>query len=188
MHLRSRGIGDAFASFCRRYGMVDEKGTIRGAESVRLLMFTVLFRRNPNPVATAVDAAVRANKPMMLGAMFKRLQVMFRTAEHRGKRAVRSDEDRGYVRVVLDDWLYQSLQGFEVHYRQENGVVDDIGMIADILRDGLSDRNLSAIAEAYVRRVEPMRRAVREIEAYTTPILQRVVGQERPVERLARAG
>jgi len=42
--------------------------------------------------------------------------------------------------------------------------------------------------QAYMRRVEPLRRGVQQIEAYAAGILRKVIGEEVPVERLARVG
>lgn len=189
MALRPRGLAEPLSTFCRRYGLVDDKGLIRGSEACRLLIFVYLFRRSADRVRQTVDAAVRANKPMMVGAMSKRLTMLFRTAEsHRAGGDRRTNEEKGVVRVVLDDWLYQTLQGYEVQYRNAEGLVDDLKLVSDIMRASLVDRDLGTITQAYTRRVEPLRRGIQQIEAYAAGVLRRVIGEEVPVERLARVG
>lgn len=179
MALRPRGLAEPLSSFCRKFGLVDDRGIIRGSEACRLLIFVHLFRRSPDRIRATVEAAVRANKPMMVGAMSKRLTMMFRTAETRrtgGDR--RTNEEKGVVRVVLDDWLYQTLQGYEVQYRNESGMVDDMRLIADLMRSALTDRDLASITTLYTRRVDPLRRAIQQVETYAAGVLRKAIGQE----------
>jgi hypothetical protein len=191
MPLRPRGLADPFSRFCRTYGFVDRaNGKIRGSEAGRFLLFVYLFKTSSNRVAATVDAAVRANKLMIVGSTFRRLEMEFKTAD-RGvqfKGPKRSNEDRGVLRIVLDDWLYGTLQGYERQYRNATGIVDDMRLITDILRASLGDPEIPTIVAYYRQRVEPLRETMRQIEEYARPLLRRGIGQEADIGRLARVG
>lgn len=191
MNLRPRGLSEPFSQFCRAYGFVDRaKGTIRGSEAGRFLLFVYLFKTASNRVQATVDAAVRANKLMIVGSTFKRLEMEFRTADNgiKSKGPKRSNEERGIVRVVLDDWLYGTLQGYERQYRNATGLVDDTRLITDILRASMQDPAVPEIASYYRQRVEPLRETMRQIEEFARPLLRRGMGQEAGIGRLARVG
>jgi hypothetical protein len=191
MTLRPRGLSEPFSRFCRTYGFVDRAtGTIRGSEAGRFLLFTYLFKTASNRVAATVDAAVRANKLMIVGSTFRRLEMEFKTADTGAKFKCekRSNEERGILRIVLDDWLYATLQGYERQYRNATGLVDDTRLITDILRASMQDPEIPTIAAYYRQRVEPLRETMRQIEEFARPLLRRGIGQEASIGRLARVG
>lgn len=178
---RTHGIDVAISSFCHRFGIFDRQTRqAQKPEACRLLMYAHFMQGNPQ---RTVEAAVRSNKPMLLGQMMKRLQRMFATAEQREQVRVNA---RPHFHVTMDDALYRAASSLEQHYREYDGMVDDSKLVADVIRSGLRVQHLDSIAVAYQRRMDPIRDAVAKVESIARTMLVHAVGQERPIEDLLR--
>ena len=187
LSLRSRGLDGPVLAFCQRYGFVDDDGTPRQAEALRVLMYVALLRGSRNRVAVTVEAAVRSAKPMIVAQMAKRLTRTFATADEI-KQEKKHDRDwGGTAKVTFDDWLYRALTGNEMRYRGPTGIVDDMRMVADATRAGLADPDLGQIARLYGARLVPMRRALAAIEDYTRKLLVQAIGKELPLVSQSRS-
>lgn len=186
--LRSRGLSGPLHGFCQRVRLVDEAGVPRRAEAMRLLMFSVLFRGAQDRVRATVEAAVRANKPMVVGAMCRRLTRMFTTTSAPVQQARGAVREPATVKVKLGDWLGNALQAFERSYRRPDGIVDDIRMVSDLVVSGLSDPAIEAIGLGYSARMEPIRATIAEIERVAAVRLYHGVGQERPLRAVSGVG
>lgn len=177
----------AFHQFCRQHNIVDENNLCRQSEAARLLLFIAILKQAPNRIQSTVESAIRSAKPMLVAQMAKRLTLIFRTTNVKNTVKTGAHESTGKLKLVLGDWLYKSLQGYERQYRRPDGIVDDLSLVADVLSAGLQDPDRDRIASLYSRRVESMRRSIQSIEAGTRARLLRHIGEEVPLEQLARS-
>lgn len=179
-YLRPRGLDVPMNSFCRKHGLVDPgTGFNRLAESTRLLLYVAMMQNRP---AMAAEGAVRANKVMLVGAMAKRLQLLFATSDHQPAGVRRGMPIQ--VHLILDDWLHQAMNQLARRYVDPSGVVNDMQMICDLMRQALMDPNVDRVAQEYQRRMEPIRASIAQIENQARALLTHSVGHERPIEEL----
>lgn len=182
---RAWRLDDQLRALCGQSGMVDEDGKPRLTEACRLAILTHLTRTYPDRVNVAVEYAVRAQKLILISAMGRRIARIFSTHNRTAGQTGRFTKTS--VHITTDDWTAEALQRLEMPYRRPDGIVDDVRLYADVMRSGLQDQSIWAIAAAYQRRVVRIRRSLEQLEKYVGAVLIETVGKESfPRERTQR--
>ena len=151
----------ALTRFARSYGFVDEKGTPRDSESVRLLLVTALLRNAQDRVRTTVQYALAVQRPLMVSAFGRALTSEYATGPgSRRNRGRDRSVDRNWGFVVFGDWLRKQLEAISPQYRDDFGRVKDAKMVVDLSTMALQDPELPSIASEYARRIARLRAAL----------------------------
>ncbi|MDD5265340.1 MAG: hypothetical protein PHU43_10975 [Candidatus Bipolaricaulis sp.] len=173
------GLREAISRIARHYGLVDERGTPNDSEIVRLLLVTALTQNAPNRVQAAVDIAVAVQKPMMASALGRRIATEYATGQGHvvaGRRG--ANERRNTARVVLDDWLHESLTALSPYYQDDLGRIHDGKLMADMAMAGARDASLHAIVVGYLARTSVLRERLAEAEMWIRQVVAGAMNEE----------
>lgn len=174
------GLRDAISRIARHYGLVDEHGTPRDSEIVRILLVTALTQNAESRVATAINIAVAVEKPMMASALGRRIATEYATGRSKlqvGRRG--AAERKNQARVVLDDWLYESLTALAPYYQDDMGRVRDGKLMADMCLAGARDLHLHPIIVGYVERTSGLRERLAQAEVWIRQVVAGAMSEER---------
>jgi hypothetical protein len=148
----------ALTRFARSYSFVDEKGTPRDSEVVRLLLVAALLHRAPDRVHTTVQYALAVQKPLLVSAFGRAITSEYATSA--GSKIIRGRDrsvERNWGFVVLGKWLRTQLESVSPQYRDDFGRVRDAKLIVDLCTMALQDPALPEIASEYARRTSRLR-------------------------------
>lgn len=172
---RGTGLRQALSRIARSYRLVDEHGSPKDSEIVRVLLVTTLTADQPNRVATAVYYAVAAQRPMLAAELGRKIMKRYSTSElpnsyfTRGGR--RTAEKRNRASVALGKWLRDSLEAFSVLYLDDMGVVHDTRMVADMCMRALADPALTDILNGYVEQTSRLRERLGQAETWIAQVV-----------------
>ncbi len=173
------GLRETISRIARHYGLVDERGTPHDAEIVRLLLVTSLTQKADQRVRTAVDIAVAVQKPMLASALGRRIATEYATGRSKyvaGRRG--SSERKNQARVVLDDWLHESLTALAPYYQDDMGRIRDGKLIADLCMNATRDPALHAIIVGYTARTAPLRERLTQAEGWIRQVVAGAMSED----------
>lgn len=173
----------------RNYGLCDERGKPSDSEIIRVLLVTAITGGQPNRVQTAVEILVRLQKPMLAASLGRKLMSRYAT----GDVAVRGgmvgfgrkrtgNLGKNKAKVVLGKWLTEALQGFALYFQDDQGVVRDGAMMAELCGRAIGDADLHAIMSGYVQRTARLRERLAQAEAWIVQVVDEAM-QDEPVRR-----
>lgn len=156
----------ALTRFARSYGFVDDKGTPRDSEVVRLLLVVALLSNVQDRVRTTVQYALAVQKPLLVSSFGRVITSEYATsAGTKRNRGRDRSVERNWGFVVLGGWLRTQLESVSPQYRDDFGRVRDTKLIVDLCTMALADSALPEIASEYARRTARLRSGLMRVHA-----------------------
>ena len=181
---RRTGLRQAISSIARSYGLVDEYGSPKDSEIVRVLLVAALTANEPDRVASAVYYSVAAQRPMLASELGRRIMRRYSTSDlsalQRGRRGGSSthSERKNRAHVTLGKWLHDHLESAAVYYLDDMGVVHDATMIADLCMRSVADPALPRIFQGYVEQTMRLRERLAQAEQWIGQVVDEAMADE----------
>lgn len=164
----------------RRAGAIDRDGRVLDNEAARIVA-VIGVTPGETPDARAFRAA-RVNTEMLLAALGPRMSRLWAYGRQSGttyeNTAATSPDEYDPDEVAcptggcaekqtnlrLGSWVRKRLEGLVGKYRDEDGVVQDAKMVADLMNAGLRDPALPDVLDRYRRLMAPLKSEMLKFE------------------------